>query len=193
MRPWLLRLAAIALLLGIPPFGRTERALACDCEPPTLLEALEYADAVFAGQVTAATFAWGEFEVSRVWKGDVEATTRVYVEEVCGLSFREGEELIVFAYVTEGDESQLSTENCSGTGKLTQDEIALLGNGQPPGTGPVVLTLAEAAPPDPGDTGTGTVAGRCASDRVAFGLPTVGAVALVVLIFVSRRRRTRHG
>lgn len=102
MRPWLLRLAAIALLLSLPAAMHTERARACDCDWVPLFEAMDDSDAVFAGTLIAGGEGdSAEFEVSRVWKGDVEATTLVYFDgggTSCEMWLDKGEEYLVFAY-----------------------------------------------------------------------------------------------
>ena len=54
MHPWLLRLAAIALLLGLPPVVSSEKVLACSCPedyPLSIQDELEGSRAVFAGKV----------------------------------------------------------------------------------------------------------------------------------------------
>ena len=78
MRSWLLRLAAIALLIGLPPaMGKPDRAVACSCgEQLSPQQEMQGSDAVLAGRVVAVYLSEGqrrpifEMEVARWWKGD---------------------------------------------------------------------------------------------------------------------------
>lgn len=70
MTSWVLRLSAIALLLVLSIVPAPGRVHACVCgAPPTVAEALENADTVFAGRVVSEGPVV-EFLVSRVWKGE---------------------------------------------------------------------------------------------------------------------------
>ena len=111
MRSWLLRLAAIALLLGLPPALMAERVSACSYDaPPPPVEALEEADAVFYGRVVSLEY-WREdqyqlgihvtFEVAGLWKGTVASTVGVNtlaLEPTCGFPFAIHGDYLVYAY-----------------------------------------------------------------------------------------------
>ncbi len=217
MRTWLFRLAAIALLCGLPPVLQTERAWACSCEMRDPLEALEYADVVFAGTVTVrgGIGSAARFRVSRVWKGEPYATRFVGPAMVdhgdgevsvtsCDKSFRPGEEYLVYGYYDDEVEGLLLTSTCR-VGSLAPAELELLGEGRAPepGTtapGPVEPRQAtspdredEPPPPAPSDAGTGTLSEPKSPDGWAIALLAAAAVALAGLGFAAARRRARDG
>ena len=198
MRSWLLRLAAITLVVGLPPAVRTESALACSCgEPPGLWESVEDATAVFAGRVVALesrgnTFAVDvTFAVSRVWKGpaapELVAYTRSLGAGDCGYPLELEEEYLVYAY----DEA-LEIWLCTRTTRLMYAEYDLeaLGEGRVPvagATGEVEVVV----PPPPGAPNVGI--GATASHGAAAALFAMVAVVLAGASFaaVSRRRARR--
>ena len=202
MRPWLLRLAAVALLAGLLGAMTLQRASACSCAYLTEAESFEEADVVFAGR--AGSWSWLEypdevvvaFEVSRVWKGQDYAVRYVATAShgaMCGVSFEDGEEYIVYAYTDE--RGVVWANRCSWTRPLKSDTEALLdglAEGRPPEPGTVAPGPREVPPPSVGDTGTGTVLERCAQDRRGVGLLAAVAVLLAGAGFVATRRRARQ-
>lgn len=116
------------LLLPFLILTPIKRANACSClPPPPAMESLEQAAAVFAGKVVKVEPAPSEtnvepikvtFEVSKVWKGELNKTTIVSTaanSAMCGNYFEVGEKYLVYAY-SEGDE--LMTNICSRTARL---------------------------------------------------------------------------
>ncbi len=110
--------ALLAFLAGAEP------AHACSCAPSgSPAEALERADAVFAGEVTSVQFSGTspyrlsssalltvEFRVTRVWKGPrlPKLTVETERSEIsCGYEFKEGQHYIV--YIWEGNRTGLCT------------------------------------------------------------------------------------
>lgn len=166
----------------------------CQCATASLLEAVDDADAVFAGQVTPNSWGqWVEIRVTSVWKGNVDETTDIYIQgryTDCFMHLQEGEEYLIFAYQYYAVDP-LATHRCTRTTTLenAQGDLAVLGQGHPPGTGAVTFTPPEPQPPIPGATGTGLAPDRCVSTGLSLGLPVVGAVALAVLAYVTLRRR----
>lgn len=196
MRPWLLRLAAIALLVGLPPLVRTERALACTCIYLDPQEAYSFHDIVFVGKAVRVHAIpeeenrgvggeiVTEFRVSTVWKGPSYET--LWVQSgwpgLCGFHFVEGEEYLV--YVTDWHPhgwGNLITSSCSQTRGLADggDYLEALEEGRPPETGrvgprPALLEAESMLPP------------------WAFGLiGAAGGFVLAALGFVTLRRRAR--
>ena len=134
--------ALLALLAGV------ESAHACTCAPSgSPAEALERADAVFAGKVTSITFKGTspyrlssadpvevEFRVSRVWKGPRRETLTVETENSgisCGYQFKKGRTYIVYA--TDG-----YTGMCSRTAPAWRAfaDLMALGPGRQPEAAP---------------------------------------------------------
>lgn len=117
-----MRHLALALLLSagvtlglLTALARPEPVHACSCGPSGLpAEALERADAVFAGEVSSVKFSGTspyrlssaalvtvEFRVSRVWKGPRLPTLTVETERSeisCGYEFKKGRKYIVYAW-----------------------------------------------------------------------------------------------
>ena len=110
--------ALLTLLTGAQP------AHACSCAPSgSPAEALERADAVFAGEVASVKFSGAspyrlsssalvtvEFRVTRVWKGPRWPTLTVETERSeisCGFEFKEGQNYIVYTW--EGRRTGLCT------------------------------------------------------------------------------------
>ncbi|MGH9832217.1 MAG: hypothetical protein ACREBD_35320 [Blastocatellia bacterium] len=138
------------------------------CLKPTLNEAFQMADVVFAGKVVAANQeAWRinrirferrspfihltedrdryrtTFEVMMVWKGDVTASASViHPTSLCcgcgGYSFRQGEEYIVYASWGDGE---LRTHSCYRNNPLSAagEDLSAFGAGKPPSPNPPSL------------------------------------------------------
>ena len=173
--------ALLALLAGV------ESAHACTCGPSgSPAEALERADAVFAGKVTSITFKGTspyrlssadpvevEFRVSRVWKGPRRETHTVETENSgisCGYQFKKGQTYIVYA--TDG-----YTGLCTRTAPawMAFADLVALGPGQPP------------VPTPAADTGGG---GACSAPANSGGSGTdVSALALVAGVAALGMRR----
>ncbi|CAM4500350.1 hypothetical protein FHS16_005610 [Paenibacillus endophyticus] len=121
---------------------------ACSCaETPSIEDQLQRKTAIFTGKVLRLTKPvngkiWSsedavkvQFEVKKVWKGDLGSQTTVYTarsSESCGYEgFGINEEFIVFAY---GEADRLETGLCEGNKNLesAQEEIKALGVGYEP-------------------------------------------------------------
>ena len=119
---------------------------ACSCaQPAPPQESLEQSTAVFTGKVIDIDIPSGiivsstdpikvTFEVSKIWKGPDYKTlvlTTARNGAICGYSFKENEEYIVYAY---GEEDTLSTGICSRTRLLAsaQNDLQELGTGNLP-------------------------------------------------------------
>ena len=202
MRSRLLRLAAIALLVGLPPALRTESALACSCSGvPGLWESVEEATAVFAGRVVDLESWQTEddygvhvtFAVSRVWKGpasaELVANTRSLGAGDCGAPLRLGEEYLVYAY----DET-LDIWLCTRTLPLAyaEEDLATLGEGHAPvagATGDVEAVVRP--PPRAPNAGSGAIASQEAGGEALWWLLAVVTLALAGTGAVFLRRRLR--
>lgn len=126
----------LATMIPIAP------AYACSCAaPPSALEALAQASAVFTGRVVGIDTPAGyeplrvDFEVETVWKGPVEAQVEIRTARdsaACGFAFEKNASYLVYAYEADGD---LHTNLCSRSAPLGQagEDMAALG----PGTAPV--------------------------------------------------------
>lgn len=208
MRPWLLRLLAVALLLGLLPAVHSERAAACDCDLPTVSDAFEYSAAVFSGRLVSVEGEFSftlTFEVFRVWKGSVGETQVAKTSSLgggdCGgYPFRElGQDYLVYAGPGGEELDELWIWLCNGTGKLeySQMDLEILGEGWGPGEEPAapepeVVDEPEGSPPSPGATGTGMVPEGCERQAPAFALLAAGALALAGVSFSAIRRRARQ-
>ncbi|PTL75115.1 hypothetical protein [Vitiosangium sp. GDMCC 1.1324] len=149
------------LVLGLYLMYPTN-ARACSCSPPTLDEAREGSDLIFAGRVVDPGYSIGgglltgkvRFEVLDLYKGSVGKTVRVsmYSRGNCGPDLLPaGMELLVFA---NNDEDWLPGPNywvypCSRTALLSHatEEVRALGAPIPISSGanvsgPVLVTLA---------------------------------------------------
>lgn len=111
MRSWILRFAAIALLVGLPSAVSTPRAEACSCSPPSPLSGLAAADAVFIGKAVANRPGDAvEMEVSRIWKGAAETATVIHsYGATCGVALQLGREYLIYAF---REEEGLTTGMC---------------------------------------------------------------------------------
>lgn len=143
MRSRILRLAAIALLVGLPPAVRPEQAVACSCAgpPPTIEEFLEEARSVFVGTVARErefgdeyrTTVVTEFRVSTVWKGPaLETIYLTHRPGPCQGGYTEGVEYLV--YVPSGWRAPGYCDRDMSLGRAQRD-LAILGDGQPPEPG----------------------------------------------------------
>jgi hypothetical protein len=155
----ILRIILLSLLLASHFLGSARPGYACSCLPPVPpQDAMSEAAVVFAGQVTNVAPAAGDaggpqlipvtFEVSQVWKGSADAQMTVRTERdsaACGYPFEAGREYIVYAYL--GD-NLLQTNLCSRTAPIenADEDLAALGEGQPPAQGEV-QPPAPTAPP----------------------------------------------
>ena len=131
-------------------------ASACTClPPPSPAEALNSAQAIFAGEVTLSRErpatpvrnrrgrvvgykrSWTlevRFRVSRVWKGEIGSTATIDAPThhmPCAHGFDKGERYLVYAY---GAGAKLSAGICSRTKRLkdAQEDLRALGAGIPP-------------------------------------------------------------
>ena len=196
MRP--VRRLSLALgltLLLIAGAGHTpERSLACSCMGPTsALPALESAEAAFSGRVMPFADG-GQFEVYRVWKGDVTTTVSIFLigaNPICLYPFSEGEEYLVFVD-DRRDESLVSVEDgvmassiCSGTMPLryAQEFLEELGPGWAPQPDAVNVSIG-ASRPVPPVVGTGLAADQRTADRPPAAL-LVGGVMVAALAIVG--------
>jgi hypothetical protein len=159
------RLLVLAMLLATI-IAQPRPAFACSCMipgPPE--EALEQAAVVFAGRVVQARRAPAggavntadllpyTFEVSEVWKGQVNSTFTIgspMSSASCGYEFVLEEEYIVYAYEAEG---VLQTGLCTRTAPLAsaEEDLAALGEGEAPlpGDDPVLVDPMPASPAGP--------------------------------------------
>ena len=206
MRPWLLRLAAIALLIGLPATANSERALACSCgDFGSPVEELHRATAVFAGRVVSIEFEEpenafspfvAELEVSYVWSGRLHSTRFIRTTQgpTCGMYLETGEEYLVYGY---GDDDEpgtvLSAGSCSWSGQLghLQRAIELLGEGLPPVAG-MAGPQQVAVLPLPGDVGSGLAPETGSTDKWTVALAAAAAAVLAGASVVAIRRRARQ-
>ncbi len=150
------RVVGLALMVGVLwLLGNTGQAYACSCAGPgSPSEELEQFDAVFTGRVVSIQHSFDPdaapysprdrttvgFEVSAVWKGDVQETMYVTTapsDASCGFSFVEGEEYIVYGYDSSRADDGYSVGLCSRTALLGQAQADLdeLGQGHAPEAG----------------------------------------------------------
>ena len=197
MRSWVIRLAAIALLLGVATGMDAEHALACECEEMPAAYQLDYVDAAFTGKVIAVhDGSYVEIEVYRVWKGALYATRFLGPGDgdMCSewWRFAEGREYLIYAY--DGDAGALPTTSVCDVAELSrvEDDLHALGAGRVPEPGTVAPVPGEAADPGVAETGTGTVTRLCEADGAATALVAVVAVALAGLAYAATRRRARR-
>jgi hypothetical protein len=148
----LLVAASVAFVLGLG----AQPATACSCPAlPAPAEAVEEADAVFAGRVVseqlverypgepgAPRTAAVTFHVDELWKGPVEPrlVVRTHAQEsACGYAFERARSHLVYARL---DAGQLTTSLCDRSTPLDQagQDLAALGPGQDPGrVGPMMF------------------------------------------------------
>lgn len=196
MRSRLVRLAAIALLLGPLLVMQAEHARACECEEMPAAYQLDYVDAAFTGKVIAVhdDGSYVEIEVYRVWKGALYATRFLAggVGDMCsGGGFEEGREYLIYAY--DSDAGALPTTSVCDVADLSRVEgdLHVLGPGWAPEAGTAAPGPEDAADPDAGSTGTGMVSPRCEADGPPAAFVAVVAVVLAGLGIAATRRRAR--
>lgn len=206
MRSWLLRLAAVALLVGLPAALRSPLVLACVCgEVPSHVEELQEATAVFVGTLVDVTehddddgvLYLFEFEVIRVWKGAPGST--IVLKDYwssCSTYVEIGGDNLVYAYADSEEDYLYLGGSCGNTGPLaykTQDALDELGPSWPPGSGVVVPRVAD-PPPDPGETGSGMAAESRATDSWTFAPAATAAATAIILgaLVIAVRRRARQ-
>lgn len=190
---WLVRLAAIALLLAPLLALPAERAYACSCgDPGSPTENMASADVVFSGRAVSPTadplLGFVEFEVYRVWKGEPYSTIVVLssFSALCYFTFVGGEEYLVDAYSGERARGEGGTvpesSICSRTTSLryAQDDIEALGPGRGPDPGMVAPDPRREAPLAPPVAGAGPASGAPAVGRSPGG-PLAALVLLAAL------------
>lgn len=143
----LIALSVLLLLCG-GIFAMPDKAYACSCAaPPSVKEELDRKTAVFEGKAvdvivpnkeiidSSVDLVEVRFEVSRAWKGQVNANETVYTaiwSESCGYTdFEAGRSYLVSAY---GSPDRLETGMCELTKPVDQAsaELAELGKGYAP-------------------------------------------------------------
>lgn len=141
MKKWLFLVTSLLVL-------NPDSASACSCLRSTPEEHFARANAVFSGKVIEVDGKQNtqiplpdsflnrqiKFEVSRVWKGNVEKQEVVLTSDSsasCGYSFEKGKEYLVYASEQDG---KLQTGLCSGTNLLSQaqENLETLGQGKTP-------------------------------------------------------------
>ena len=206
--------ALAVLLTGLFLFLLPGRSYACSCLPlgsPT--EELEESAAVFMGKVTSITIlegtgpydtAMNEFAVTTVWKGPLAETRFIRTEPrgMCGRTFGEGEEYVVYAAT--------SDHKCSRTRMLSaasSDHVELgKGHAPIPGTSyPVIEAGGETGenqestptPTTPTPTPTPTTpnpepapdsGGGCGLSSHKADLAILGLIVGIVWLGLGRRR-----
>ncbi|MEJ8545914.1 hypothetical protein [Brevibacillus borstelensis] len=118
-------------------------AYACSCAPPPAPEeALEQAEAVFAGTVSAVTpTKYGtdvQFQVGNTWKGVNKSEVLVVTgrgDADCGFVFQTGSEYLVYAHPDTyySESGGLATNICTRTALLSDatDDLHAIGPGTP--------------------------------------------------------------
>ncbi len=168
-------------------FGAPRKVYACTCPGPgSPAEALEEADAVFAGRVisihhsydrrarsaTFADFTTVGFDVSAVWKGAVHEemyiTTAPSVA-ACGFTFKRRREYIVYAYGNTYTYGGYGTGWCSRTALLrkARSDLDALGDGHAPLAG--TAGLVPALPQDSVESRAWVIALAVAAAVIAIG------------------------
>ncbi len=139
------RIILIAGLLASHLLLPARPTFACSCMAPAPPgEALEQADAVFAGRITEGPQRGGSmdgvagvayrFEVSEVWKGDAPSDTWVQTapdSAACGYNFEADREYLVYATAQGGE---FHTNLCTRTALLGDavEDLDTLGDGTAP-------------------------------------------------------------
>lgn len=133
MKNFLLSFLAFAALLTANP----QPVYACSCIiPGTPAEEMEKSDAVFSGEVIKIedSYNYGydvTLQVLETWKGTEGSLIKVHTGMGggdCGFGFKEGEEYLVYASLTDGE---LQVYSCSLTGILDESDTESLGEGTP--------------------------------------------------------------
>ncbi|MBU0612449.1 hypothetical protein KKB10_00380 [Patescibacteria group bacterium] len=113
--------------------GFSSQALACKCELLDTSDAYSKADVVFSGIVASffdregseQVYKDAEFVVYDSWKGNDNDPRIVTVgtsvgSSMCGYSFTEGKEYLIYATITE--DGKMYTSTCDGTKLLSESE-----------------------------------------------------------------------
>lgn len=172
----------LCAVLGLALAG-ARPARACSCvPPPPPLEALEQAEAVFAGTAVAIRLEEGafgneyvvRFQVDHRFKGPEHGEITIRTADnsaACGYYFREGKEYLIYAH--RGDDG-LRVSLCSRTARLVDAKEDLKALGAEDLTGSDLV---------------GTSGGMCGGPS---NMAALQAIAFVVLgTFVTRRHRRR--
>lgn len=181
----------VSTLATVLLIGSAGAAFACSCAPPPPpQEALDRADAVFAGEVVHVEGGEGPVgkltatvEVDQVWKGGVPSRVEVSTASdsaTCGYDFRTGEAVLVYAF---GDPLDgLSTNLCERTAPLdaADEDLAALG--------PVDVPVADGPQDPPGD---GPLASILEREGALLGALLTAAVAVMIAALLVGRRRRR--
>ena len=144
MKKYLQLLLTFCFMLGVLMVTTPSIGYACSCViPPPPDQALQQAEAVFAGKVIGVKENSQKyqksvlFEVTSTWKGvtqtQVELTTPLN-SAACGYEFKEGQEYLVYA--NQGEANQLETNLCTRTTEFSsaEEDLSVLGEGTQPTT-----------------------------------------------------------
>ncbi len=115
----------IVIVLSTLLMNQQVSALSC-AEPHHPLEEMRYSDIVFKGVFLSQSKDKLNFEVSRVWKGEIGDKITIYENYWTG--FTPGQEYIVFVGV---DNKKLRPKLCGNTGVASQELEAQLGEPVP--------------------------------------------------------------
>lgn len=131
MKNFLLSFLVFSALLTANP----QPVYACSCIiPGTPAEEMEKSDAVFSGEVIkiddSSSYGYDvTLQVLETWKGTEGSLIKVHTGiggGDCGFGFKEGEEYLVYASLTDGE---LQVYSCSLTGILDESDTDGLGAG----------------------------------------------------------------
>ena len=200
----------VVLLLAVAAAGVVlpgTAAQACSCVMAGAAQQLEWADAVFTGEIvdkgaigsepvddlvgSSRTFT---FNVDQVFKGKVDGTATVRTASnsaACGIDLPSSGDALVFASKSQGDDETLTTGLCSGTRTIKSGEAipAALGAGESPSeqtqTSTTPITSAVGHTPMP------TFWERNSAAIVLLGLVIVIAGVSVVLVVRQQRKRDK--
>ncbi len=213
--------ALVVLAAASAPWLYPRGARACSCTlPPPPEQALEEADAVFEARPFGMTSddqrARYDFEVDRVWKGEVgphvEISTALH-SATCGRSYKIGTQYVVYA--RRGPSGELTDMLCTRTRATASaaEDLQVLGAGhepteqaapepdagpeptEPPRIVPVGGPAGDSAPDDGAGAATvepppGSPSSRgCAVEKPHAPLSSAVALALLGVFGVAIRRR----
>mgnify|MGYP003392938593 CR=1 FL=1 len=170
----LILLAVFSLSVFVP----VQTVHACSCILPRApAEEFEDSTAVFSGKVISIEnedFGYkANFEVDRIWKGLSGSTVVISTARdsaACGFGFEEGKEYIVYAH---GEGEALSTNLCSRTHLLTENDSDVEALGE--STAPVE------------EERTGSTSGVSPGAYIALVIVVLGAVVIVYKSAASSR------
>jgi hypothetical protein len=144
MMKYLQLLLSFCFILGALMFAIPSIGYACSCiVPPPPDQALQQANAVFAGKVISIKENNDKyektvlFEVTTTWKGidqkQIEITTPLN-SAACGYEFKEGQQYLVYA--NQEESNQFETNLCTRTAELSsaKEDLSVLGEGEMPTT-----------------------------------------------------------